>query len=108
HEFDGVSRRWNEPGYVEWIARGAGSAGRTDRGAGEESLNRNQAIAEQVYLSLRTSRGLALDSLEVPHVQRYVEAGWATLTDDGMFHLHGAGWLRLDSIATVLTTLRSR
>lgn len=104
HEFDGASRRWNARNYVEWIAL---SAGKGDPVAGFETLTPSQVLSEEMYLSLRTSSGLAISPSEMDFVTPFVEAGWATLSEGDTLRLVGAGWLRLDSIATALTTLRS-
>lgn len=105
HEFDGSVRRWNVGGYVEWLAR---SSCGLDTTAGFEALDEGQRTAEEVYLSLRTSAGLKLNPSELGRAHPLVDARWASISSDGTLRLAGAGWLRLDSIATHLTTLRSR
>jgi oxygen-independent coproporphyrinogen-3 oxidase len=105
HEFDGEGRRWNASAYSEWVARV--SRGEDPR-EGREELNREQSAAEEVYLNLRTSAGMAISSKEHEHIARLLDAGWAALTNDSTLRLTGPGWLRLDSIANNLTLLRSR
>ena len=106
HEFDGAERRWNVSAYGEWVAR-LGQNG--DPMAGSELLDEEQVRAEQVYLGLRTSTGLALNEEDHEQMSRFVQAGWAVLSDDGpRLVLTTPGLLRLDSIAGALTLLRSR
>ena len=104
HGFDGETRRWNAPAYAEWSARvGRGE----DPRAGDELLTASERDSEAVYLGLRTSDGLAIRQNEVKTVTPWVNEGWATLTD-GTLTLSAQGWLRLDSIAAALTSIRSR
>jgi len=105
HEFDGVVRRWNTAPYADWVAR---TARREDPREGDEKLSKEQSSAEEVYLNLRTTEGLLLSSDELDHVARWVEAGWASVDSESRVILTAAGWLRLDSIASDLTLLRSR
>lgn len=105
HEFDGGVRRWNIDAFVEWesrIARGCSPS------AGSEVLTREQELAEQVYLNLRTVTGTSLSSEERGHVAPWIEAGWATIDSDSMLRLTAIGWLRLDALASDLTLFRSR
>ena len=105
HEFDGQARRWNARAYAEWRHRiGEGQ----DPVEGSESLTEGNRLAEQVYLGLRTDRGLSIGAGEQSLVTPWVEAGWATLTPDGTLRCTAGGWLRLDSIAAALTHHRSR
>ena len=104
HGYDGTERRWNEREYTAWLAR---LGAREDPIAGSESLTPENRLAEQVYLGLRTSDGLALSPGEDRVVQPWVDAGWATL-NGGLVRLTAEGWLRLDSLASSLTALRSR
>lgn len=103
HGFDGERRRWNASAYAEWVRTlGAGC----DPIAGDEGLDADARVAESVYLGLRTSDGLALAPGEVERVRRWVDAGWGELDGDRL-RLSAAGWLRLDSLAADLTSLRS-
>ena len=86
HEFNGLERRWNVDAYVEWVRRLAESV---DPIAGSEVLDEENAAAESVYLGLRTSNGLRLAGAELVRAQRWIDAGWGTLRDDG--RLVGAG-----------------
>jgi oxygen-independent coproporphyrinogen III oxidase len=105
HEFDGQSRRWNTPAYAHWVARLARGQDSVD---GCEALAPAQRTAEEVYLGLRTSAGLALHPGERVSTEQWSSAGWANLGEDGVLRLTPTGWLRLDSIASALTMLRSR
>jgi oxygen-independent coproporphyrinogen-3 oxidase len=107
HEFNDGVRRWNEPAYSEWVARLASGA---DPMAGSERLTEDNTITETVYLGLRTANGLELTDDEAGRVEEWVEAGWATVTTGypPVLRLTPLGWLRLDSIAAVLTEVRSR
>ena len=107
HEFNDGVRRWNEPAYSEWVARLASG---TDPMAGSERLTEDNTITETVYLGLRTANGLELTDDEAGRVEEWVEAGWATVTTGypPVLRLTPLGWLRLDSIAAVLTEVRSR
>lgn len=105
HEFDGAVRRWNSAPYADWEMRVRGGESPT---VGSETLLPGQQMAEEVYLSLRTSVGLRLTSAERSHVAAWIEAGWATLDSDGVLSLTPIGWLRLDTLASDLTLMRSR
>jgi oxygen-independent coproporphyrinogen-3 oxidase len=105
HEFDGAGRRWNASGYVEWVGRVTRGE---DPSEGREELGKEQRMAEEVYLNLRTTAGTVISPPEREHIARLLDAGWAALTNDSTLRLTSAGWLRLDSIANNLTVLRSR
>lgn len=103
HSFDGAVRRWNVSAYTEWIRR-------LEKGgsliAGEETLTPENKRAEEIYLGLRTTRGLAIDKDELPRVQIWEKAGWATITQPNNVQLTPLGWLRLDSLAADLAAQR--
>jgi len=105
HEFDGSTRSWNVAPYAEWERR-AGAGRSTQEGC--ERLSIEQESAERVYLALRTDKGLVLDDAEVEYVQAWVKSGWATLDGSKTLRLTPSGWLRLDALASSLTSLRSR
>ncbi|HEX6597894.1 MAG TPA: radical SAM family heme chaperone HemW [Gemmatimonadaceae bacterium] len=105
HEFDGTERRWNARAWADWrrlLAQG------TDPREGYESLTPENRVAEEVYLGLRSDHGLAIPPGERRLVQPWLDAGWATLDDDGVLRCTAHGWLRLDSLAAALTHHRSR
>jgi oxygen-independent coproporphyrinogen-3 oxidase len=104
HGFDGDRRRWNVSAYADWAARvGRGE----DPRGGDELLTASERESEAVYLGLRTSDGLAIRENELMTVTSWIDAGWATLADRTLT-LSPQGWLRLDSIAAALTSIRSR
>jgi oxygen-independent coproporphyrinogen III oxidase len=105
HEFDGSTRRWNVSVYRDWVR--AVSCGR-DPIAGSELVAGSSRIAEDVYLGLRSDRGLELDPAERDRVASWIEAGWAAFADAGRIELTALGWLRLDALAADLTLVRSR
>jgi oxygen-independent coproporphyrinogen-3 oxidase len=108
HSFDGTVRRWNVSAYSEWIRRL--STGESVL-AGAESLTSENRDAEEVYLGLRTRRGLPIAEDQSPSVRSWVEAGWAVIDDplqQPRVRLTPAGWLRLDSLAADLAARRAR
>jgi oxygen-independent coproporphyrinogen-3 oxidase len=105
HELADGARRWNVGAYAEWARRLAAGA---DPIEGSEQLDRENLRAEAVYLGLRTDSGLRLTGAEFARTRSWVEAGWGTDTPDGRLVLTPLGWLRLDSLATDLTVVRSR
>jgi len=105
HEFSGSERRWNARAYADWrrlIDEGS------DPCEGSELLTAENRIAEQVYLGLRSDRGLAITAAEHSLAKPWIDAGWATLSRDGILTCTAHGWLRLDALAAVLTNSRSR
>jgi oxygen-independent coproporphyrinogen III oxidase len=113
HSFDGASRRWNVAAYTEWVKRLASSQQTV---GGEELLTAENREAEEIYLGLRTRRGLAIDDTELPVVETWRAAGWAeieTIEDPAglpnpyRLRLTPTGWLRLDSIAADLAARRA-
>lgn len=108
HSFDGDRRRWNVSAYSEWIRRLG--AGETVIG-GEESLTDDNRATEEIYLGLRTRRGLALTGDEMVRVRPWEAAGWALIDEpleNPRVHLTATGWLRLDSLAADLAARRAR
>jgi putative oxygen-independent coproporphyrinogen III oxidase len=108
HSFDGATRRWNVPAYSEWVRRVSSGANVV---AGAESLNAENRSFEEVYLGLRTRRGLAIEASETPRIRTWESAGWA-LIDDPLerprVRLTPTGWLRLDSLAADLGAWRAQ
>jgi oxygen-independent coproporphyrinogen-3 oxidase len=108
HSFDGSTRRWNVSAYSEWVRRLA--SGETVI-AGAESLTSENRDAEEVYLGLRTNRGLGVSETHLSTVRRWEAAGWAILDDpldQPRIRLTPSGWLRLDSLAAELAARRAR
>jgi oxygen-independent coproporphyrinogen-3 oxidase len=105
HEFDGLVRRWNVTAYADWLRRLQDLA---DPIGESEVLTDSNRLAEDVYLGLRTLRGIILDGPEIARVAAWIEAGWATRTGVDRLQLTPLGWLRLDALAADLTLARSR
>ncbi len=104
HEFDGLSRRWNTEAFAAWESLAAAGSSTIE---GSEVLSADQSASERVYLDLRTSDGLDATADVFARTAPWVENGWAEVRD-GRLRLTALGWLRLDSLSTDLTTLRSR
>lgn len=104
HGFDGSVRRWNVDAYASWLRHVTDGV---DPVEGSERLTPDNIIAEQVYLGLRTTSGLQLEPHELATVAAWEDAGWGAVTA-GKLVLSPLGWLRLDSLAAVLTAARSR
>ena len=105
HEFDGTVRAWNAAPYADWENRVSGGK---SPNVGSETLTAEQRLAEEVYLGLRTTDGVALSSDEAARVRPWTQAEWATIDGGNRLRLTAAGWLRLDALAADLTILRSR
>ncbi len=132
HSFDGASRRWNVAAYAEWVRRLSKAEPTV---AGDELLTAGNRDAEEIYLGLRTRRGLATEADQLPVIESWRAAGWAEIDSLDDFstldsatpsgpgnHLNAesaeipnryrlrltpTGWLRLDSIAADLAARRS-
>jgi oxygen-independent coproporphyrinogen-3 oxidase len=103
HSYDGAVRRWNAREYEAWKARAfAGD----DPIEGSETLTCDNMLAEEVYLGLRTIEGLSMRPHDGQTVDRWVQAGWASVVE-GRVMLSTEGWLRLDSLAAALTAART-
>lgn len=100
HSFDGAIRRWNISAYAEWIRRLAKDESVV---GGEEMLTPENQRAERIYLGLRTTRGLTVDTADLPRAKLWQSAGWATVTENHV-QLTPLGWLRLDSLAADLAS----
>ena len=102
HSFDGATRRWNVSAYSAWVRCLAAGQPHV---AGEEILTPDNRDNEEVYLGLRTRKGLAVDDSDLDRVLRWVDAGWAEL-ENRRLRLTATGWLRLDSLAADLAARR--
>jgi oxygen-independent coproporphyrinogen III oxidase len=108
HSFDGATRRWNVLAYSEWVRRLASGASVI---AGAESLDAENRTFEEVYLGLRTRRGLPIEPDEIPRITTWESAGWALIDDpldQPRVRLTATGWLRLDSLAADLAARRAQ
>jgi oxygen-independent coproporphyrinogen-3 oxidase len=108
HGFDGAARRWNTEAYAAWLAEV--SAGEDPVG-GVETLTVENRVAEQVYLGLRTDRGVVMQPGDDETVAPWIAAGWAredVRHDSRHLVLSAEGWMRLDALAATLTSARSR
>jgi oxygen-independent coproporphyrinogen-3 oxidase len=108
HSFDGTTRRWNVSAYSEWIRRLMRSESVI---SGAESLTDENQTFEQVYLGLRTRRGLEIAEEEIGRTRAWESAGWAVIDDHqqtSRVQLTSLGWLRLDSLAADLAVNRTR
>jgi coproporphyrinogen III oxidase-like Fe-S oxidoreductase len=79
--------------------------------SGEELLTDENRSSEQVYLGLRTRRGLAVSDDELTRIRAWESAGWAVIDQSPgtiRVRLTPTGWLRLDSLAADLAAQRSR
>src|SRR2546423_2368067 len=102
HSFDGAARRWNVSAYTEWIRRLTNGDSVLEA---DETLTEENRIAEEIYLGLRTTRGVDILPEELPRLRTWESAGWATI-DSTTAHLTPLGWLRLDALAADLAALR--
>ena len=104
HGFDGERRRWNVAPYAEWARLLA--AGRDPVG-GSEVLTEEERATEQLYLGLRTGRGVPLEAVGPTRAGVWTEAGWARVYAERVV-LTPLGWLRLDALTADLTWAGSR
>ena len=104
HGFDGLVRTWNVRDYVAW--RQAIGAGQYPV-AGREELTPESIALEEAYLGLRTSNGVRLSDSNRQDFGRWAREGWADVEQESA-RLTPAGWLRLDSLVSDLTNVRSR
>lgn len=104
HSYDGVSRRWNERAYEAWRTRAARGE---DPIEDSELLTDANAMAECVYLGLRTSEGLEMREGDSEIVSQWQSQRWAVVNGNRIL-LSVEGWLRLDSLSAALTASRSR
>jgi coproporphyrinogen III oxidase-like Fe-S oxidoreductase len=79
--------------------------------SGAESLTDENRTFEQVYLGLRTRRGLEIAEAEIGRTRAWESAGWAVIDEHqqtSRVQLTSLGWLRLDSLAADLAVNRTR
>ena len=99
HSFDGHTRRWN---LASWEAyRRAVTAGRSAVES-EELLTSAQRRLEDIYLALRTDRGMEMPAGPPARLPAWVSSGWVRVRD-GRVVCTPEGWLRLDALVRDLT-----
>ena len=100
HSFVEGRRWWNHRSWPDYQAAVRG--GRLPR-AGDETLGGEEVALEELWLSLRTSRGLELpaDTAAQTLVRGWSSRGLARL-EDGRVRLTGEGWLLLDDLVVEL------
>ncbi|MBI4503082.1 MAG: radical SAM family heme chaperone HemW [Gemmatimonadetes bacterium] len=103
HSYRHGERSWNLPAWAAYERALAAGANPT---ADRERLTDAQRAVERIYLGLRTTEGLEKPHWRVanPRLEgRWKDQGWVVETAD-RYRLSAEGWLRLDEIASVLTT----
>lgn len=95
HSGWGRHRRWNRREYAAWLE--ALESGETPVSGGE-ALDDEAERLEQLYLGLRTARGV--DATLIPGADRtaWDRAGWLAPSPADRVVLSPEGWLRLDSL----------
>ena len=99
HSGFGAERAWNVRDWEEYRRRG--EVGLPVR-AESEILTEAQVRLEELYLGLRTTEGLPLDSLPASAAPLWIGAGWAKSLQ-GRLVLTPEGWLRLDALVASLS-----
>ncbi len=111
HSGFGALRQWN---LRNWTAYQRAIATHTSPVAGEEQLDSDACRLEEIYLGLRTDRGVPAEWIPSRLTGRWIDQGWArhnredasgmgSAADhpDGRWRvkLTAEGWLRLDALA---------
>jgi oxygen-independent coproporphyrinogen-3 oxidase len=104
HGFDGGNRRWNITAFAHWAREVERDR---DPVEGSEELTPGQRALEDLYLDLRTDRGVLTSASDDPIILPWMAAGWALRRGDRLL-LTPTGWLRLDALVSALTDHRSR
>jgi oxygen-independent coproporphyrinogen-3 oxidase len=102
HSYANRERRWNVrelAAYERALAEGGDPIG------GREEIDEAKERLERLYLGLRTARGVPADQLDCTSatVRAAGDRGWLEQVQDCV-RLTPSGWLRLDELATALTT----
>jgi oxygen-independent coproporphyrinogen-3 oxidase len=95
HSGLGRSRRWN---VRDWSAYDRAISEGRSVVAGEEELSDEAVALEEVYLGLRTDRGVPAERLPPEAIAAWTVAAWARTDPDGRLRLTPEGWLRLDAL----------
>lgn len=98
HSFLGKERRWN---VREWAAYERAMRSGREVVAGRERVDETRRRLEQLYLGLRTNRGVEADRLARSQTDRWIRSGWAELRGDRVC-LTAEGWLRLDALVAAV------
>ncbi len=107
HSFLPPLRRWNLRDWGEYEKRVREGDGGVEDG---EEITPGQARLEEVWLGLRTDRGVALDGLSpeaTALAREWVEKDWAVIRGE-MLVLTPGGWLLLDHLAVALDEAMTR
>ena len=99
HSGLGATRSWNVREWEEYRRRS--EAGQPVQ-AGSESLTDEQIALEDLYLGLRTDRGVPATRVAEPARSAWHAHGWAECRGDRLV-LTPEGWLRLDALVASLT-----
>jgi oxygen-independent coproporphyrinogen-3 oxidase len=94
HSAAGARRWWNIRDWAAWhraLRSGAPTV------AGEEVLTPESVAVEDLYLGLRTGRGVPVGAVDAQTARTWTGAGWAE-PGDGRLRLTAEGWLRLDAL----------
>ncbi len=94
HSATGGERWWN---IREWAAWSRAIQSSAPAVAGEERLEAASVAVEDLYLGLRTDRGVPAGVVSEATLRPWLAAGWAEL-GDGRLRLTAEGWLRLDAL----------
>lgn len=98
HSAAGRERWWNVRDWPEYARRARAG---TPLVAGREQLDDAARRVEEVYLGLRTTRGLPAAMVPAPVREGWVRAGWAG-ESGGRLVLTPEGWLRLDALVAAV------
>ena len=104
HSFTDGVRRWNIRDWAEYST--AVCSGESPVG-GEERIGPSEGRLERIWLSLRTSDGLATGDLSAGGIElatAWVHQGRAEM-GEGMLRLNPQGWLLLDRLAVELASV---
>jgi oxygen-independent coproporphyrinogen-3 oxidase len=98
HSGFGDERRWN---LREWEAYHLAVTAGCSPLAGRELLGSDAVALEELYLGLRTDRGLPASRVPERTRQDWERSGWA-LSDSQRVRLTAEGWLRLDALVAAI------
>jgi oxygen-independent coproporphyrinogen-3 oxidase len=99
HSGFGTVRSWNVREWEDYRRRS--EHGQSVRGD-FESLNAAQIALEELYLGLRTTKGVPVERIPAAQAASWRRQGWAR-EGAGRLRLTPHGWLRLDALVASLT-----